>query len=97
MNDKERKKVVGEFVRCWTDGLWERWKSKVLVRIIANVLGVYDAMEYIIFEEQVKLDHTSFIDSYINVTHVMIEQKSLGQDLRKGIKQLDDTLLTSFQ
>ncbi|MCM1316059.1 MAG: methylase [Prevotella sp.] len=53
--------------------------------------------EYISFEEQVKLDHTSFIDGYIEATHVMIEQKSLDKDLRKGIKQSDGTLLTPFQ
>ena len=34
-----------------------------------------------------KLDNTAFIDGYIDSTHVMIEQKSIGKDLRKGIKQ----------
>ena len=62
-----------------------------------NVLGVMNVTEYISFEEQVKLDHTSFIDGYIEATHVMIEQKSLDKDLRKGIKQSDGTLLTPFQ
>ena len=43
------------------------------------------------------LDHTSFIDGYIRPTHVMIEQKSLGKDLRKAIRQSDVSLLNPFQ
>ncbi|MDE6036453.1 MAG: N-6 DNA methylase, partial [Ruminococcus sp.] len=46
---------------------------------------------------QVKLDHTAFIDGYIDSTHVMIEQKSIKKDLRKGIRQSDGTFLTPFQ
>lgn len=53
--------------------------------------------EYISFEEQVKLDHTAFIEGYIETTHVMIEQKSINKNLRKGIKQSDGTLLMPFQ
>ena len=39
------------------------------------------------FEEQVHLDHTSFIDGAIPSTNVLIEQKGLGKDLNKPIKQ----------
>ena len=49
------------------------------------------------FEEQVHLDHTSFIDGSIPTTKVLIEQKGLGKDLKKPIKQSDGTLLTPFQ
>lgn len=35
------------------------------------------------------LDHTSFIDGYIPSTHVLIEQKSIDKDLKKGIRQSD--------
>lgn len=37
------------------------------------------AEKYIIFEEQVHLDHTSFIEGTIPSTHVLTEQKSLGR------------------
>lgn len=98
MNDKERKKAVGAFVERWTDKGYEKGESqRFWIDLLQNVLGVPDATEYIVFEEQVKLDHTSFIDGYINATHVMIEQKSLGKDLRKGIKQSDGSLLSPFQ
>ncbi|MCC8103319.1 MAG: hypothetical protein LIP11_14050 [Clostridiales bacterium] len=51
---------------------------------------------FIVFEEQVHLDHTSFIDGMIPSTRVMIEQKGLGKDLKKPIKQSDGTFLTPF-
>ena len=97
MKDK-RKKSVKEFVQRWTGKGYEKGESqRFWIDLLQNVLGVTDATEYIIFEEQVKLDHTSFIDGYINATHVMIEQKSLGKDLRKGIKQSDGSILSPFQ
>ena len=43
------------------------------------------------------LDHTSFIDGYIPSTHVLIEQKSIDKDLKKGIRQSDGSLLSPFQ
>ncbi|MDE6833960.1 MAG: methylase, partial [Ruminococcus sp.] len=97
MNDK-RKQSIKEFVQRWTDKGYEKGESqKFWLDLLQNVLGLSDVMTYISFEEQVKLDHTSFIDGYIETTHVMIEQKSLGKDLRKGIKQSDGTFLTPFQ
>ena len=59
--------------------------------------GVEEPEKYIRFEEQVKLDHTSFIDAYIAETKVMIEQKSRKKDLRKAIRQSDGSTLTPFQ
>ena len=53
--------------------------------------------QFITFEEQVHLDHTSFIDGTIPSTKVLIEQKGLGKDLKKPIRQSDGTLLTPFQ
>lgn len=97
MNDT-KKKSAKEFVQRWQGKGYEKGESqRFWIDLLQNVLGVPDATEYIIFEEQVKLDHTSFIDGYINATHVMIEQKSLGKDLRKGIKQSDGSILSPFQ
>lgn len=97
MNDA-RKKLVKEFVQRWTGKDYEKGESqRFWIDLLQNVLGVSNATEFIVFEEQVKLDHTSFIDGYINSTHVMIEQKSLGKDLRKGIKQSDGSVLSPFQ
>ena len=38
------------------------------------------------FEVPVKLDHTSFIDGYIESTRVLIEQKGRNIDLTKGYR-----------
>ncbi|MDE6424879.1 MAG: N-6 DNA methylase [Ruminococcus sp.] len=93
-----KKKSAKEFVQRWQGKGYEKGESqKFWLDLLQNVLGVPDVTEYISFEEQVKLDHTSFIDGYIEATHVMIEQKSINKDLRKGIKQSDGTLLTPFQ
>ena len=53
--------------------------------------------EFLHFEQQVRLDHTAFIDAYIPRTHVMIEQKSIEKDLGAPIKQSDGSLLNPFQ
>ncbi|MDE6832829.1 MAG: methylase, partial [Ruminococcus sp.] len=96
MNDL--KKQATAFAERWQGKGYEKGESqKFWLDLLQNVLGVSDVVEYISFEEQVKLDHTSFIDGYIEATHVMIEQKSINKDLRKGIPQSDGTLLTPFQ
>lgn len=59
--------------------------------------GVEHPEQFIQFEEQVHLDHTSFIDGTIPATHVLIEQKGLGKNLNKPIKQSDGALLTPFE
>ena len=65
--------------------------------LLLEVFGIEHPAEYISFEDKVALDHTSFIDGFIPATKVMIEQKSLGKDLRKPIKQSDGSSLTPFQ
>jgi len=98
MTEKEQKKSAKAFAERWNGKGYEKGESqKFWIDLLQNVLGVSDATEYIVFEEQVKLDHTSFIDGYIDATHVMIEQKSIDKDLRKAIKQSDGTYLSPFQ
>ena len=92
------KKTVKKFVQYWTGKGYEKGESQIFwLSLLRDIYGVEQPEKFITFEEQVKLDHTSFIDGYIEATHVMIEQKSLGKDLRKGIKQSDGTFLTPFQ
>ncbi|MDE6036269.1 MAG: hypothetical protein K2G36_10215 [Ruminococcus sp.] len=98
MTDKEQKKFAKEFAERWNDKGYEKGESQIFwIDLLQNVYGVDNISEFITFEEQVKLDHTSFIDGYIEATHVLIEQKSLGKDLRKGIPQSDGTFLTPYQ
>lgn len=98
MNDLEIKKQVKAFTEYWADKGYEKGESqKFWLDLLEHVLGIPNARDYITFEDQVKLDHTSFIDGFISATHVLIEQKGRNKDLRKAIKQSDGTLLTPFQ
>ena len=98
MTVNEQKTAAKAFVEAWKDKGYEKGESQPFwLALLRNVFGIEKPEEFIIFEEQVKLDHTSFIDVLIPETHVMIEQKGSNKDLRKPIKQSDGTLLTPFQ
>ena len=98
MTEKEQKKAAKEFAERWKGRGYEKGESNLFwIDLLTHVYGVDNIAEFISFEDQVHLDHTSFIDGYIKSTHVMIEQKSIGKDLRKAIKQSDGSLLNPFQ
>ena len=65
--------------------------------LLRQVFGIEEPENYIKFEEQVKLDHTKFIDAYIPQTRVLIEQKGRKRDLRKPTRQADGSILTPFE
>ncbi|MBQ2840771.1 MAG: class I SAM-dependent DNA methyltransferase [Oscillospiraceae bacterium] len=98
MKDTEQRTAAKEFVEYWSDKGYEKGESQPFwLSLLRDVYGVEHPEQYILFEEQVHLDHTSFIDGFIPATHVLIEQKGTGKDLRKAIKQSDGSLLTPFQ
>lgn len=98
LNEQERRKAAKAFAEYWKDKGYEKGESqKFWLELLGTVYGVENASHYIEFEDQVHLDHTSFIDGYIPETKVLIEQKGIGKDLRKAIKQSDGSLLTPFQ
>ena len=77
---------------------YEKGESQTFwIELLTEIFGVESPSTFIRFEQQAQLDHTSFIDGIIPSTHVLIEQKSLGKDLRQAIKQSDGTVLTPFQ
>ena len=95
---KEQQKAAREFAKRWEGRGYEKGESNLFwIDLLTHVYGVDNIAEFISFEDQVHLDHTSFIDGYIKSTKVMIEKKSIGKDLRKSIKQSDGTFLTPFQ
>ena len=98
MKETEIKKAAQDFAAFWQDKGYEKGQSQSFwLSLLRNVLGVEFPEKYIRFEDQIKLDHTSFIDGFIDTTHVLIEQKGADKDLRKPIRQSDGTLLTPFQ
>lgn len=98
MTDAEQMKAAQKFAADWRNKGYEKGESQPFwLALLRSVYGVEEPEQFIIFEEQVHLDHTSFIDGSIPATHVLIEQKGFGKDLKKPIKQSDGSLLTPFQ
>lgn len=98
MMDSKQRLAAKRFVQNWTNKGYEKGESQPFwLQLLGEVLGVEHPAQFISFENQIMLDHTSFIDGTIESTHVLIEQKSLGKNLNQPIKQSDGSLLTPFQ
>ena len=97
MTDAGQRAAAKQFVKDWSGKGYEKGKSQPFcLALLRDVYGVKRSEKFITFEEQVHLDYTSFIDRFISATHVLIEQKGLGKNLNKPIKQSDGTSLTPF-
>ena len=97
-NTINQQEAAKKFANDWKSKGYEKGESqKFWLDLLCNVFGIQDFANFITFEDQVKLDHTSFIDGYIAATKVLIEQKGADKDLRAPIRQSDGTLLTPFQ
>ena len=98
MTDVQQRAAAKRFAAHWKDKGYEKGESQTFwLTLLHDVFGVEHPEQFIEFENQVHLDHTSFIDGYIPATKVLIEQKGLGKDLMKPIKQSDGSRLTPFQ
>ncbi|MBQ5852412.1 MAG: class I SAM-dependent DNA methyltransferase, partial [Lachnospiraceae bacterium] len=98
MRDTEQKVAAKAFTEYWENRGYEKGDSHSFwLELLENVYGITNPAHFINFEEQVRLDHTSFIDGYIPSTHVLIEQKGKGKSLKQPIKQSDGSMLTPFQ
>jgi len=94
----QQQKAAKEFADRWKGKGYEKGESqKFWTTLLTEVFGIEHVDSFLLFEQQVKLDHTSFIDGFIPSTKVMIEQKSLGKNLAEGIKQSDGSVLNPFQ
>ncbi len=98
MTDAQQRAAAKTFAARWKGKGYEKGESQAFwLSLLRDVYDVEHPEQFIFFEEQVHLDHTSFIDGFIPETKVLIEQKGLGKDLNKPIKQSDGSLLTPFQ
>ena len=98
LTEKIQREAARRFVADWTGRGYERGESQQFwLQLLTQVFGVDDPANFIRFEERVKLSNQSFIDAHIPATRVLIEQKSLGKDLRQGIPQSDGTVLTPYK
>ncbi|NRO45414.1 class I SAM-dependent DNA methyltransferase [Lactobacillus helveticus] len=98
MDVATQKKNAKAFIEEWTKRGHERQDSQSFwLSLLREVLGVEEPEKFIKFEKKVMLTHDSFIDGYIEQTHVLIEQKSSNKDLDKPIRQSKGGKLTPFQ
>ena len=100
MTDTQRRAAAKQFAADWQGkgkGYEKGHSQTFWLSLLQKVYGVEEPDKFITFEDQIMLDHTSFIDGFIPSTHVLIEQKSLGKELNKPIKQSDGSLLSPFQ
>lgn len=101
MDTVQQRNAVKQFIKDWTGRGDEKQDAQNFWRqLLQKVFGVEDPEKAMSFEYKVKNDQTGttiFIDGYIHATSVLIEQKSLDVDLKKGYKQSDGSLLSPFQ
>ena len=84
----DQRAAAKRFAEYWQGKGYEKGESQPFwLSLLRDVYGVEHPEEFISFEDQVHLDHTSFIDGSISATHVLIEQKSLDKDLDAPILQ----------
>lgn len=98
MDVTTQKRNAKKFVEDWKDRGREKQDSQSFwLSLLREVLGVENPENFIKFEDKVKLTHDSFIDGYIEQTHVLIEQKSSSKNLDDPIEQSQGGKLTPFQ
>ena len=69
MRDTEQRAAAKAFAEYWKDRGYEKGESQPFwLSLLRDVLGVEAPEKFIAFEEQVRLDHTSFIDGFIPAT-----------------------------
>lgn len=96
--EKQQAMAAEAFAKRWEGRGYEKGESQLFwTELLTEVFGIENPSQFIRYEEQVKVDKTNFIDGHIPSTRVLIEQKSLDKDLRKGIVQSDGTVLNPFQ
>ena len=67
MNDLEQRKAAKAFAANWQGKGYEKGESQSFwLQLLGEVLGVEHPTQFIKFEGQVMLDHTSFIDAVID-------------------------------
>lgn len=66
MTDAQQRKAARIFSDKWKDRGYEKGESQTFwIELLHDVMGVERPTDFISFENQVKLSHTSFIDAYI--------------------------------
>ena len=105
MNDTEQRAAAKQFALDWQEHGDEKQETQAFwLALLQKIFGVEEPEKTISFERRVEVDDpktgkstTKFIDGYIPQTRVLIEQKGMDIDLRKGYRQSDGSLLSPYQ
>ena len=87
MTEAQQRQAATHFAEYWAGKGYEKGESqKFWLSLLGEVYGVEHPAEFISFEDQVHLDHTSFIDGHIRATRVLIEsgEKPAGENQAVG-------------
>ena len=89
---------VNNFVSTWKNRGYEKGDTHTFwLQFLRDVLDISEPEKLIKFEVPVKLKHTSFIDAFFPDTKVIVEQKSLSEDLTQEKSQSDGSTLTPYE
>ena len=89
---------IKKFVGQWSGRGYEKGETHSFwLSFLRDVLGISEPEKFISFEVPVKLKHTSFIDAFLPDTKVIIEQKSLSENLSAEKSQSDGSTLTPYE
>ena len=104
MTDAERRSAAAKFAADWKGRGDEKQETqRFWMSLLQNVCGVEQPTSAIEFEKRVEVDNsdgtttTKYIDGYLPATRILIEQKGVKIDLKKGERQSDGAMLTPFQ
>ena len=104
MTDAERRSAAAKFAADWKGRGDEKQETqRFWMSLLQNVCGVEQPTSAIEFEKRVEVDNsdgtttTKYIDGYLPATRVLIEQKGVKIDLKKGERQSDGAMLSPFQ
>lgn len=97
--EKQIAAAAAKFAERWKGRGYEKGESQPFwIDLLTNVFGIETPSDgFITFEDHHKVDASNFIDGRIPSTRVLIEQKSIDQDLRAARRQSDGALLNPFQ
>ena len=89
---------IKKFVAQWSGHGYEKGEMQPFwLALLRDVFNITEPEKFIRFEVPVKLKHTGFIDAFLPDTKVIIEQKSLSENLEHGKSQSDGSTLTPYE
>lgn len=102
MANTTQKQAARQFAKDWMGKGYEKGETqRFWLELLHNVFGIDNPMAWMQFELPVKTitkeKGSDFIDAYISVTKVLIEQKGSHVDLTAKAKQSDGAELTPYQ